>query len=120
MRCPERRAAAKTFDFGERIALAAASQESTVFDAMPLRGANAVRVSLAVPVVPAASQLTAVLLAGNDEENFTQIASTNINAAGIYTFASTAVAHAFARLGLQASGPAGSFLVAASAQLVNA
>ena len=52
MRCPERRAAARTIDFGDRIALDAASQESTVFDAIPMGRANAITVSLVVASMP--------------------------------------------------------------------
>lgn len=104
MKCPERRRAARNFDFGSQIALIAIQQQSTVLDAMPMGRANAVRFSIVVFVLPAGASLNVSFLASNDEENFTQVNSTVINQAGIYSFLQPQVAFAYARIGFQASG----------------
>ncbi len=119
MRCPERRSAARTWDFGSRIALDVASQQSTVLDSFPVGRANAVRVCVVVTVLPAGSVLQAALLAGNDDENFSQIAAVNINTPGTTTFVQSQVPYAWTRVGLQAAGPGGSAVLGVSAQTAN-
>ncbi|KAF0241705.1 MAG: hypothetical protein FD180_4299 [Planctomycetota bacterium] len=104
MNCQERRSSARYEDFGSRIALVAALQQSTVLDAISMGRANAVRFCIVVTVLPAGVTLTAAVLAGNDGDNFTQLNSTNINQPGVYSFLQPQVAYAWVRLGLQASG----------------
>ncbi|MCE9581749.1 MAG: hypothetical protein K8T20_04445 [Planctomycetes bacterium] len=115
MKCPERRAAARTYDFGSSIALNTATQESTAFDAIPMGRANAVQVCIVVIVMPAASALTITALVGNDDENYMQLSATVINVAGTYTFQATQVAAAHFRLGAQAQGAGGSAVFSISA-----
>lgn len=104
MRCPERRASTRSFEFGSRSCLRTTGSESTVFDMIPLGRANAVRVCIVVLVLPAGAQLSIAALVTNDDENYTQYAASAINQPGVYSFLANNVAFAGMRIGVQAQG----------------
>lgn len=105
MKCSERHEVAIVHHMGDRIALDGAQNESTTFDAIPMNGANTIRVAAKFLTQSAFAIVELLALGGNDGANWTTIGGTNlVNPPVDSTFEVTGIPFRLVRLAVKAQG----------------
>ncbi len=105
MKCSERHKVAFIHHMGDRIALSATQNESTTFDAIPMKGANTVRVLIKFLAQTNFAILEALVLGGNDGVNWDVIGNTNVtNPPVATTFEVTDISFRMIRIATSAQG----------------
>ncbi len=105
MKCTERHEVAVVQHMGDRISLIGAQSESTTFDAIPMNGANTIRVVAKFLTQTAFTIVEILALGGNDGANWTTIGATNlVNPPVDSTFEVTDIPFRLVRLAARAQG----------------
>jgi hypothetical protein len=105
MHCSERHKVAFVHHMGDRIALNATQNQSTAFDAIPMKGANTLRVVIKFFTQTNFAILEVLALGGNDGVNWNVIGNTNVtNPPVATTFEVTDIPFRMVKLATSAQG----------------